>query len=711
MSSKFQFLLLGLSLACAFGQQQQPPVPPAKTTTADRQPQAQSSVVFMEQKSAQRGETVSIRIPSAPESTDVEATLNGRPVRAEWHGKVLSFLVPDDWPLGESRLSFRIDRETYPARELRVIASPTAPVLERVEPATAYPTGGKIPVLKMFGAGFAPDSAQHQDDIRLLLDDSQQDVIWHESWAAATEGCKSGGIHAAVINPSELRFCNVPVGKQGALRVNLFQGARLEPKDIVITRWNPWTIRVVAFVVAAGLVLLVYWLLGFKGEHRIKGESYQLRAMFLDKQTNTYSLSILQFQMWTAAALFGYAYYALARLFVQQGGIPEVSGGLPAIVGVGLGATTAIAAQIVGGVNPKGSGDEAPSPSDLVTSGGAIAPDRVQMLVWTFIGVGVFLAGVLREDPATMQGLPAIPESLMALMGLSSLGYLGGKFARKPGPNILELSVIPGTAQTASAPSAGAAPIDLTQPVAVASQAAQSVKAAAAGLSGSSAPEAVKEATAAVTALDSALATAAAIQQSGSGGSGVAKLVELSNSANSAAVNAAAEFDRLNGTAGSEIARLSASIAQRVASAVEDLAASVGSIVAMVEDAAARRAREESQSLRRVIEFRGNNLSADGVFRAKVGVNEYDIPFRMLEEKDNRRAPEIVVPEESTGNAKFARTLRLSIVPSRLEPADRRTYDAIFGSPGTEISFIIFNPDGQKATKSITFPPGEAQRA
>ena len=94
-----------------------------------------------------------------------------------------------------------------------------------------------------------------------------------------------------------------------------------------------------------------------------------------------------------------------------------------------------------------------------------------------------------------------------------------------------------------------------------------------------------------------------------------------------------------------------------------------------------------------------------------MGVNEYDIPFRMLEEKDNRRAPEIVVPEESTGNAKFARTLRLSIVPSRLEPADRRTYDAIFGSPGTEISFIIFNPDGQKATKSITFPPGEAQRA
>jgi hypothetical protein len=71
--------------------------------------------------------------------------------------------------------------------------------------------------------------------------------------------------------------------------------------------------------------------------------------------------------------------------------------------------------------------------SYLVTRGGAIAPDRVQMLVWTFVGVFVFLVGVLVQDPASIKELPLLPNWLMALMGLNSLGYLGGKFVANPG--------------------------------------------------------------------------------------------------------------------------------------------------------------------------------------------------------------------------------------------------------------------------------------
>jgi len=35
--------------------------------------------------------------------------------------------------------------------------------------------------------------------------------------------------------------------------------------------------------------------------------------------------------------------------------------------------------------------------------------------------------------------LPQVPESFIPLMGLSSLGYLAGKFARKPGPVIKQI--------------------------------------------------------------------------------------------------------------------------------------------------------------------------------------------------------------------------------------------------------------------------------
>jgi hypothetical protein len=143
---------------------------------------------------------------------------------------------------------------------------------------------------------------------------------------------------------------------------------------------------------------------------------------------------------------------------------------------------------------------------------------------------------------------------------------------------------------------------------------------------------------------------------------------------------------------------------------VQDLTASLGSIVSASEASAARRATDEAQAFRRVIEFRGSNLSAEGIFRAKVGDNESDLPFRMSEERDGVRAPQMVVKEEDTGDATFCRTLRLEIVPSKLDSVDKKTYDAIFGAPNSEITFTIFNPDGQKAMKTVKMPPGEGHR-
>jgi hypothetical protein len=81
----------------------------------------------------------------------------------------------------------------------------------------------------------------------------------------------------------------------------------------------------------------------------------------------------------------------------------------------------------------------------------------------------------------------------------------------------------------------------------------------------------------------------------------------------------------------------------------------------------------------------------------------------MLEEIDGVRAP-VIVPEENSGNAKFARTLRLNIVPANLDAVDKKTYDAIFGTTNQGVVLTIFNPDGQKAMQSFNVPPGEGQR-
>jgi hypothetical protein len=344
-----------------------------------------------------------------------------------------------------------------------------------------------------------------------------------------------------------------------------------------------------------------------------------------------------------------------------------------------------------------------------VTSGGSVAPDRIQMLVWTVIGVGFFVAQTLTRDPAMISSLPEIPDTLMALMGLSSVGYLGAKFARKPGPNILEIAVSPATAQPAGGVIPALPPVDVVQPVAQATDVLRSLKAAAAGLSESSAPVAVKEAHASVTALETSVAAAASMQ-TGGGAQALTRLTDLRDASYQSAARAAAEFEQASGSAGSEMARISASIAQRAAAAMEDLTGSAGDAVSRVRQAESQRAEQVAKDYRRVIEIRGANLSPDGLFRARVGAEgDIDIPFRMLELRDNKRAPEVVIRDES--NPSFARFLRLTIVPSQLEPADRATYDKIFGQAVKEVTFTILNPDGQKSVKTFELPPGEAQRA
>jgi len=674
-----------------------------------------------------RDESVTVSIPSVSDLSGAQITLAGKEVKdvkVQAQTNALQMTVPPHQPLGPSELIVKLKDQTYSARDkLNVLAARTAPQIDSMRLSPPTPSNGRVSI-DIFGHGFST-SVLTDPDISLLVDHSPRQVNWFSSDKLETE-CAAAAkdksatspalvpIYGSVISESQIRLCNVPA-KNGILPIGLHQGEDVPSKaeSLVVSDWDTTFIRLIAVVVAIFLIALVYFLLSFKGAHIVRDRSYRLRAMFLDKQTNTYSLSILQFHMWTAATLFGYTFYALSKLFVQRGDvIADVPGGVPGIVGIGIGAGTAVAAQLIQGVNAKGAGEEAPSPSDLVTSGGAIAPDRVQMLVWTFIAVGMFIAAVWSQEPATIKGLPEIPSTLMQLMGLSSLGYLGGKFARKPGPNILELSIIPATALPAGGALTTVAPVDVTAPKSQAAQTLDALKRISAGLTEASAPAAVREANSAVSVLESAVAAAA-----GAGGpAGMPKLIELTDSAHNAAVNAAAEFERADGTAGSEIARVSATIAQRAATAVQDLSEGVSALVAAAETSASRRATEEAQTFRRTIEIRGSNLSAEGIFRAKVKGKEpapdqeYDIPFRMLEEKDGVRAPVIVVPEENSGNAKFARTLRLNIVPASLDPVDKRTYDAIFGTSNQGVALTIFNPDGQKAMQSFNVPPGEGQR-
>ena len=84
--------------------------------------------------------------------------------------------------------------------------------------------------------------------------------------------------------------------------------------------------------------------------------------------------------------MFGYVYLSVSRSLVQGrfefADIPE---NLPGILLLTV-STSALAVGITNAKSSKGAGKLGPSLADFVTTGGLVAAERVQFLVWTLVG-------------------------------------------------------------------------------------------------------------------------------------------------------------------------------------------------------------------------------------------------------------------------------------------------------------------------------------
>ena len=85
-------------------------------------------------------------------------------------------------------------------------------------------------------------------------------------------------------------------------------GANSNAADVTFSAVSENTPRYWALAILAGIFLVIYLILraGEQGvSHEVAGSTYFLSALFLDKQTNTYSLSQCQFYAWTSASILG----------------------------------------------------------------------------------------------------------------------------------------------------------------------------------------------------------------------------------------------------------------------------------------------------------------------------------------------------------------------------------------------------------------------
>jgi hypothetical protein len=416
--------------------------------------QEQADLLSIDPEKANRGATVTVtgEFPTEPvdiavELRNVEEGSSAKMIRAEnitltEDGQSFTFAIPRTTRLGRydvlvtfTKAGTKYGPVVVPIAEggsFRIVTGQPIRV-EAVYPVVSYPEKDTFG-FKIIGEGFSPI----KEDNSLFIEG--RGVVPLCSAQSTTVNC----VNEEIIDPGrEIRFSGLSRAEyQGLQNVRVRVGDEYSEKPIAVTfsqvgRTFPALVAVIFIALIIGLIWL---LLRTKRWTTSDGRRVSvLNAVFLEKDTNTYSLSKLQFYLWTLAALLGYVYLSVSRSLVQGkfefADIPE---NLPGILLVTV-STSALAVGITTGKGPKGAGEPGPSLADFVTTGGIVAAERVQFLVWTLVGVGAFIFLTLSTEPGRIENLPAVPERFLYLMGISSFGYLGGKMARKPGPVITQI--------------------------------------------------------------------------------------------------------------------------------------------------------------------------------------------------------------------------------------------------------------------------------
>ncbi len=285
-------------------------------------------------------------------------------------------------------------------------------------------------------------------DNKVLLESREIPVCWNNDSACSSNRAMGTGT-ATSGRQLDLKLPSSFQGQfKGSSRVQIRVGNNESSSDaamsVTLARVSRNAPIWIAAVILALLVLLVGGLLGVsKGAHQVAGVQLSLlSALFLDKATDTYSLSRAQFYAWTGAAVFGYSYLTIAWSFLQgRLEFAPIPDNLPGIL-----IASATTATVVVGLNnskPKGAGSVQPSLADFISTGGMAVPERLQFLVWTVLGVLTFVFLIVMADPATIATLPSIPDRFLYLMGISSAGYVGGRLARKGGPVVDDILAKP----------------------------------------------------------------------------------------------------------------------------------------------------------------------------------------------------------------------------------------------------------------------------
>jgi IPT/TIG domain-containing protein len=355
----------------------------------------------------------------------------------------VKFIVPAKLALGTYTLKLQTATEGRPAfiSGVRVVPPPLS--VNSISPLVALPEESPVKGnaektqtgyhINVRGSGFSP--LEHIRENKLLVKGMDTLIVCDD------EPPKGYQCVRANINSSndEITFSGIPANYAGArtIQLQVDSGTPSAATNISFSYFGRWWPLLTTIVVLAVLILIIVKILTASHRALPTGTPVSLlRLALLDTETNTYSLAKLQFYIWLFAGLASYIYLSIAKSLVQ--GIltlSEVPDNLPMIAAISVG-TGVLATGVATMAGSKGSGDVEPSWSDLITSGGVVAPERLQFLLWNIVGGASYLFYTFLISPESIKDLPTIPNTFLQIMGVSSAGYVVGKIARGPGPVI-----------------------------------------------------------------------------------------------------------------------------------------------------------------------------------------------------------------------------------------------------------------------------------
>jgi len=165
------------------------------------------------------------------------------------------------------------------------------------------------------------------------------------------------------------------------------------------------------------------------------------------------SSSKFQFLLWTAVVVFAYITIYVARAqHNEYGPITEVPANLLILMGISSGAVVLSKGITVYHLSHGSAVKSGRVPSGssikylICDDNGQPVLNKVQMMAWTFIAIGIYLVLVTRQVGAVeIPVLPNVDDSLLVLMGISQGTYLGKRMLSTTNPILRSLSK--GTAQ------------------------------------------------------------------------------------------------------------------------------------------------------------------------------------------------------------------------------------------------------------------------